>query len=66
MSEHEVVKHAVRTYTAWRGPKKTLHKIRDVLIEILIIVFAVSISVYLEKLNEHTAVSFPKLRPLES
>jgi hypothetical protein len=53
MSEGEVHKHVRRAYKIWRNP--AVHwkeKIFEIFIEILIIVFAVSLSLYLERWRE--------------
>jgi hypothetical protein len=47
MAENEIVKHVEAAYKALNNPGKNwLHKLKEVLIEIGIIVFAVSLSIY--------------------
>lgn len=55
MSEHDMVKHGVKTYQIWKGPGKTRHKLGEIAIEMLIIVFAVTLSLALERWREHSA-----------
>lgn len=53
MSEHPVTKHARRTYRIFRkGNTSFGKKIGEVFIEIMIIVFAVSLTLYLERWRE--------------
>ena len=53
MAEHEVVKHAQKIYKIWNSSDHSLwHKFREFFIEIVIIVFAVSISVWFHNLSE--------------
>ena len=49
MAEDEIIqKHTKAAYKTWRDPdKKWMHKLKDILVEVLIIVFAVSISIWL-------------------
>jgi len=49
MAEDEIIqKHTKAAYKAWLEPdKKWIHKLKDILAEVLIIVFAVSISIWL-------------------
>jgi len=54
MSEHPVVDHGMRSYKIWKDPAKTFrHKLRDIFIEMMIIVFAVLITLFFERLREH-------------
>jgi len=48
MAEDEIIKkHTKAVYTAWIDPnKKWVHKLKDILLEVLIIVFAVSVSIW--------------------
>jgi hypothetical protein len=47
MAENEIVKHAEAAYKAVKDPQTSwLHKLKEVLIEIFIIVFAVSLSIW--------------------
>src|SRR5664279_6058753 len=50
MSEPDVTKHIKRTYKIWKKPGiNWKEKLTEIVIEILIIVFAVSLSLYLER-----------------
>jgi hypothetical protein len=55
MAEQEVVKHTKKIVTIW-GDKETTfwHKLKDFVLEILIIVFAVTISIWLHNWSEHS------------
>ncbi len=54
MSEHEVAKHTKVIYKAWRDPNKNWkHKLGEIGIEILIIMFAISLSLLVERWREH-------------
>lgn len=54
MEEHEVIKHANKAYKIWRIKENTFwQKLKDFVIEILIIVFAVTLSIWLHSLREH-------------
>ena len=47
MSENEIVKHVEAAYKAAKDPEKNwLHKLKEILIEIFIIVFAVTLSIW--------------------
>jgi hypothetical protein len=52
MAEQEVIKHTKRIFSVWKGDKKFWHKVREFLLEIIIIVFAVSLSIYLHDVSE--------------
>ena len=53
MAEQEVVKHTKAVYKAWNNPHTGWkHKLKEILVEILIIVFAVSLSIWLHGLSE--------------
>jgi hypothetical protein len=57
MAEDEIVKHTRAVYKAWKNPDTSWqHKLREIVIEILIITFAISLSVWLhnfsDRLNE--------------
>jgi hypothetical protein len=49
MAEDEIIqKHAKTAYKTWRDPDKNwMHKLKEILVEVLIIVFAVSVSIWL-------------------
>ena len=53
MSEQEIIKHAKKTYSILKSTENGWkHKILDIIIEILIIVFAVSVSIWLHNWSE--------------
>lgn len=53
MSESEVSKHVKQAYKIWKRPGiNWKEKLTEIIIEILIIVFAVSLSLYLERWRE--------------
>jgi len=54
MADQEVIKHTKKIVSLW-GDKRSpfWHKLKDFVIEILIIVFAVSISIWLHNWSEH-------------
>jgi len=54
MAEQEVIKHTKKVYKIWHSKEHSLwHKIKEFLIEIFIIVFAVSFSIWLHDKSEH-------------
>jgi hypothetical protein len=54
MAEQEVIKHTKKVYKIWNSKEHGVwHKIKEFLIEILIIVFAVSLSIWLHDKSEH-------------
>lgn len=54
MSESEVSKHVMRSYKIWKRPGiNWKEKLIEISIEIAIIVFAVSLSLYFERLREN-------------
>jgi len=54
MSSLEVVKHSLRVFSIWKNKTlKMKHKITEILIEIAIIVFAISLSLFLERWREN-------------
>ena len=54
MAEDEIVKHTRKIYKTWFNKELTIwHKISEFLIEITIIVFAVSISIWFHNMSEH-------------
>ena len=54
MAEQEVVKHTKKVYKIWNSRQHSLwYKIKEFLIEIIIIVFAVSFSIWLHDRSEH-------------
>jgi len=53
MAEDEIRKHTKAAYKAWNDPHKSLkHKIKEVSLEIVIIVFAVTLSIWLHNWSE--------------
>lgn len=53
MAEDEIRKHTKAAYKAWNDPHKSMkHKIKEVALEIVIIVFAVSLSIWLHNWSE--------------
>lgn len=54
MATQEVVKHSKKIYKIWNSREHSfLHKLKEFCIEIVIIVFAVSLSIWLHGLSEH-------------
>lgn len=47
MAEQEVIKHTKKIFTTWGSNKGFWHKLKEFLLEIIIIVFAISLSIYL-------------------
>lgn len=55
MAEDEIIKHTKKVYKAWKNPNTSFaHKLKEILIEILIIVFAVSVSIWLHNWSERS------------
>ena len=53
MAEDEIIKHTKAAYKAFKDPEKDwIHKLKEVLLEVLIIVFAVSISIWFHNWSE--------------
>jgi hypothetical protein len=53
MAEQEVVKHTKKVYEVWKdGEQSWWHKLKELLLEIAIIVFAVTISIWFHDLSE--------------
>ena len=52
MAEQEVIKHTKNIFTLWKSSKGFWHKTREFFVEIIIIVFAVSLSIYLHDRSE--------------
>lgn len=52
MAEQEVVKHTKKIFSVWGGDKSFWHKLKEFLLEIIIIVFAISLSIYLHDRSE--------------
>ncbi len=54
MPEHEIAKHTKAIYTQWTNPAHGWkHKLGEILIEILIIVFAITLSLLVERWREN-------------
>jgi hypothetical protein len=54
MADQEVIKHTKKVYKIWNTNTHTLwHKIKEFLIEIIIIVFAVTLSIWVHDRSEH-------------
>ncbi len=54
MAEQEVIKHTRKIYKTWFSREHSFwHKLSDFLVEIIIIVFAVSISIWFHNRSEH-------------
>lgn len=47
MAEQEVIKHTKKVFTVWGSKKRFWHKLGEFVLEILIIVFAITLSIYL-------------------
>jgi hypothetical protein len=52
MAEQEVIKHTKKIFGIWTTNKSTWHKIGDFLLEIFIIVFAITLSIYFHDRSE--------------
>ena len=53
MAEQEVIKHTKKIFSIWNDKKGFWHKLREFVIEIAIIVFAVSLSIWFHGRSEH-------------
>lgn len=54
--EHEITGHTIKAYKIWNNPAMPFwRKFKEIGIEILIIVFAVSLAAFLERAKEHSA-----------
>ena len=55
MAEQEVIKHTKKIYNIWNNKKVAFwHKAKDFLLEIFIIVFAISLSIWFHDKSEHS------------
>jgi hypothetical protein len=55
MADQEVIKHTKKVYKIWNSKEhKLLHKIKELFIEILIIVFAITLSIWLHDKSVHS------------
>ena len=52
MAEQEVIKHTKRIFGIWKTQNSFLHKLSEFVGEILIIVFAITLSIYVHDLSE--------------
>jgi len=52
MSEQELIQHTKKIFGIWKTKSSVLHKLSELLSEILIIVFAVTISIYFHDRSE--------------
>ena len=52
MAEQEVIKHTKRIFGIWKTQNTLLHKLSEFVGEILIIVFAITLSIYVHDLSE--------------
>src|SRR6187549_1084859 len=53
MADQEVIKHTKKVYQVWKdGEQSWWHKLKEFLLEIAIIVFAVTISIWFHDLSE--------------
>ena len=54
MAEEEVAKHTKKIYSIWNSKEHSfLHKLQEFFLEILIIVFAVTLSIWFHSWSEH-------------
>src|ERR1700744_6222005 len=53
MAEHEIIKHTREIVKVVKKPGDIKHKIGDILLEIAIIVFAITLSLFVERYREH-------------
>src|SRR3954470_4529768 len=54
MSEHEISKHTKAIYKEWKNPHHSWkYKLSEILTEIFIIVFAITLSLIVERWREH-------------
>ena len=55
MAEDEIIKHTRKAFRAWSDPETSLqHKVKEILLEIAIIVFAVTVSIWLHNVSERS------------
>lgn len=53
MAEDEIIKHTKAVYKTWKDPNRSwLHKLKEILVEVLIIIFAVSVSIWFHNWSE--------------
>ncbi len=54
MAEQEVVKHTKKVYKVWTSKEHSIwHKVKEFLVEIFIIVFAITLSIWVHDRSEH-------------
>lgn len=55
MAEQEVIKHTKKIYKVWNSKEHSLwHKVKEFLIEIIVIVFAITVSIWFHNRSEHS------------
>ncbi len=55
MAENEIAKHTKKIYKTWRATELDLwHKLKEIIVEIFIIVFAVTVSIWFHNRSEHS------------
>ncbi len=54
MAEQEVIKHTKKAYSIWADEHSLFYKIKEFVIEIFIIVFAITISIWFHNRSEHS------------
>src|ERR1700748_1657028 len=55
MAEDEIAKHTKKIYKTWRAKELDLwHKLKEIIVEIFIIVFAVTVSIWFNYRSEHS------------
>jgi hypothetical protein len=55
MAEDEIAKHTKKIYKTWRAKELDLwHKLKEIMVEIFIIVFAVTVSIWFHNRSEHS------------
>src|ERR1700748_3649113 len=55
MAEDEIAKHTKKIYKTWKTKELDLwHKLKEIIVEIFIIVFAVTVSIWFNNRSEHS------------
>jgi hypothetical protein len=55
MAEDEIAKHTKKIYKTWRAKELNFwHKLKEIMVEIFIIVFAVTVSIWFPNRSEHS------------
>src|SRR5215467_7037482 len=52
MAEEEVIKHTKKIFGLWTSKKSFWHKVRELVQEIIIIIFAITVSIYFHDRSE--------------